>query len=111
MCRRSKIISYKESESLNLSFSRAQDIHAAEIVHLQMITGQRSYKGYISEDILKTRVVTPERIEKIRVKYIDKKRLFIVQKKHKIIAFGALSDVISTQTEIDIFYVHPDYQR
>lgn len=90
---------------------RGQSQDAPEIVFIHTFAWKKAYKNIIPDSILVNKTVTPERIQKMNDNYIEKGRLFIVKENEKILGFVTLASEIKSTIELDIFYIHPDYQR
>lgn len=93
-----------------MEIRKAQPDDAKSIVEIHVNTWKTSYRGLIDDDILDKRNVSEDKIEKMKTA-IAKDIVWVIEHNDKIIGFAGLNDVIKeTKTEIEIFYMLPEYQ-
>lgn len=93
-----------------MKIRKALPSDALGIKKVHVAAYQVSYRGYLPDDYLDSKIVDQEVVEKT-AKYLETAECYIAEDKQQIIAFAYMVDHENNLTEIQALYVDPLFQR
>lgn len=94
---------------MNIRTRQATINDAEAIVNVHTTTWKYSYKGFIPDEELAKKNLTPERILKMQ-EAIEQQLFYVAEVDNQIVAFSGLHGQLGSTSEIGLMYVLPQYQ-